>query len=79
MDGLTAMHPLALVLLAAPIVTAPLRQEGPRPIRHTAAAETRAGTPAPSFELLDIAGEPFELGRATEEGYVLLVFVRGMW
>lgn len=70
---------LALVLLAALAPCAAARQGGPAPIRHTAAAESRPGTPAPEFELVDIEGEPFGLERARAEGYVLLVFVRGMW
>ena len=41
--------------------------------------ETRPNVAAPDFELPTIQGEPFRLAEATERGYVLLVFIRGMW
>ena len=66
-------------LLLALTPTAALPQDGPLPIRHVAAAEGRPAAPAPDFTLLDLDGEPWTLLERTREGYVLLVFVRGMW
>jgi cytochrome oxidase Cu insertion factor (SCO1/SenC/PrrC family) len=49
------------------------------PIRRSAAPELRGDAPAADFELADAAGEPFRLSQACADGWVLLVFVRGMW
>jgi len=60
---------LALLAQAAP----------PDPIRRPAPPESRADLPAQDFELADVDGRPFRLSQAWAEGWVLLVFVRGMW
>ena len=67
---------LAAFALAALALAAPQTHT---PVREPAAPETRGSSPAPDFELSDVAGEPFTLSRAWAEGWVLIAVVRGMW
>lgn len=65
---------LAALALAALALFAP--QD---PIRRPAGAELRGAVPAADFELADVSGDPFRLSQAWSDGWVLLIFVRGMW
>jgi len=65
---------LAAFALAALVLASPQT-----PVREPAAPETHGVSPAPDFELSDVAGEPFTLSRAWAEGWVLIAVVRGMW
>jgi cytochrome oxidase Cu insertion factor (SCO1/SenC/PrrC family) len=71
LDGKTML--VALALAALTLLAA---QD---PIRRAAAPELRGDAPAEDFELADAAGEAFRLSHAWADGWVLLVFVRGMW
>jgi hypothetical protein len=64
----------ALLALAALALAAP--QD---PIRRPAPPESRPDARAADFESSDVRGEPFRLSQACGDGWVLLVFVRGMW
>jgi hypothetical protein len=65
--------------LAALAVSATVRAAPQDPLRHPAAAESRADAPVPDFELADIEGAPFRLSRVWADGWVLIAVVRGMW
>ena len=72
-------RPLALLVwLVAALSAAPLAAAPQTAIRRAAPAESRPDLPAPDFELRDSEGGTFRLSQACAEGYVLLVFVRGM-
>ncbi|HVS18257.1 MAG TPA: hypothetical protein VMT18_06635 [Planctomycetota bacterium] len=64
------------VALSLALLTQAVDPDG---IRRPAPPESHAVTPVQDFELLDVDGRPFRLSEACGEGWVLLVFVRGMW
>lgn len=66
-------------MLAALVLAALLSVSPQDPIRRPAPPESRSDAPALDFQLGDVAGAPFRLSDAWADGWVLLVFVRGMW
>ena len=74
--GSLALAMLCAFAVAALALAGPLQGPG---LRKEAAAESRPNVPAPAIELPVVGGGAFRLADATADGWVVLVFFRGMW